>query len=425
MKDIVDQVSPSFCAAKWTQVTIDLQHGMTHSCHHPIRHKIPLRELKKNASALHNTKFKMKQRKLMLKGQRPKECSYCWNIEDSADEAISDRFIKSNDDWSKPYIHDIADQQWDSFYRPKYLEVFFSSKCNLTCSYCMADVSSSIEAEMKQYGLYPLKDRVLKRHRKYSAKRLKMKDGINPYIEAFWEWLPDVYKQLHVLRLTGGEPLLDDNLDRLMDYMIEHPHSLDFIVNTNLSTTSTLVERFYDKIELLYKKCGLRTQIYTSLDTWGEQAEYIRSGMNYDRVVDNIKTFIRRFPDHPVVIMCCLNVLSIPGFTSFLKDVVALKKMGNLTLDISFLKDPGYLCAKIADEPLRESLKASYRFMEEHEFTDFEKQKLKRIILLLEGIKENDYSKERRNFSLFIKEYDRRKNKDFVEIFPSMNHYIE
>jgi hypothetical protein len=27
-KKVVDSISSSFCAAKWTQVTIDLQHGM-------------------------------------------------------------------------------------------------------------------------------------------------------------------------------------------------------------------------------------------------------------------------------------------------------------------------------------------------------------------------------------------------------------
>ena len=36
-----------FCLAKWTQVTIHLQTGMTHSCHHPSPHKIPLNEIGK------------------------------------------------------------------------------------------------------------------------------------------------------------------------------------------------------------------------------------------------------------------------------------------------------------------------------------------------------------------------------------------
>jgi hypothetical protein len=44
-RDKINAISPSFCAAKWQQVTMHLQTGHTHSCHHPQTHKIPLIEL--------------------------------------------------------------------------------------------------------------------------------------------------------------------------------------------------------------------------------------------------------------------------------------------------------------------------------------------------------------------------------------------
>ena len=134
---------------KWTQVTIHLQNGHTHSCHHPRTHKIPLTELKDNPSALHNTNYKKKQRRTMLNGGRPEECDYCWNVEDNSNE-FSDRIYKSNSDWS--------DKHWDKFekkingtnylidwkenFNPSYVEVVFSSACNLKCSYCAPHISS-------------------------------------------------------------------------------------------------------------------------------------------------------------------------------------------------------------------------------------------------------------------------------------------
>lgn len=78
-------ISPTMCAAKWQQVTIHLGTGTTHSCHHPKVHPIPLEELVKNPSALHNTKYKKELRKQMLDGQRPDECDYCWRVEDNPD----------------------------------------------------------------------------------------------------------------------------------------------------------------------------------------------------------------------------------------------------------------------------------------------------------------------------------------------------
>ena len=37
----------------------------------------------------------------MLQGGRPKECDYCWNVEDSSD-SFSDRHLKS-ESWSLPH----------------------------------------------------------------------------------------------------------------------------------------------------------------------------------------------------------------------------------------------------------------------------------------------------------------------------------
>ena len=52
---------------KWTQVTLHLQLGHTHSCHHPRTHPISTKEIARNPSTLHNTRYKKLRRKEMLK----------------------------------------------------------------------------------------------------------------------------------------------------------------------------------------------------------------------------------------------------------------------------------------------------------------------------------------------------------------------
>ena len=111
-RDQLNAVSPSFCTAKWLQVTMHLQNGHTHSCHHPQTHKIPLEELRSNPTALHNTEFKKRQRRMMLNGIRPKECQYCWNVEDLGGDHISDRHLKSHDTWARPHLKQIAESDW-------------------------------------------------------------------------------------------------------------------------------------------------------------------------------------------------------------------------------------------------------------------------------------------------------------------------
>ena len=91
----IDKISPSFCGAKWYNATIWLNSGSTASCHHPPAHKIPVEEVLKNPKAIHNTSYKKMVRKQMLDGERPKECDYCWKVEDLGKNYVSDRTYKS------------------------------------------------------------------------------------------------------------------------------------------------------------------------------------------------------------------------------------------------------------------------------------------------------------------------------------------
>ena len=140
-KEQLDKISPSMCYAKWSQVSMHLTNGMTHSCYHPPTHKIPLDELDKNITALHNTEEKKEQRRQMLKGERPDGCSYCWNIEDQGDR--SDRVYRSGEYWAQQSKEDIMDAGASGNINPRYVEVNFNQACNFKCSYCSPHLSTA------------------------------------------------------------------------------------------------------------------------------------------------------------------------------------------------------------------------------------------------------------------------------------------
>jgi hypothetical protein len=155
VKEELDSVGKGMCLAKWTQVTMQLQTGHNHSCHHPATHKISKTEIARNPSALHNTKFKKLKRKEMLSGGRPTECDYCWNVEDNSDR-FSDRVFKSGEQWSWDYKEEIFNSDWRQDYNPKYVEVAFSNACNFKCSYCGPAFSSKWVEEIEKFGGYNL-----------------------------------------------------------------------------------------------------------------------------------------------------------------------------------------------------------------------------------------------------------------------------
>ena len=207
-RELLNEISPSFCLAKWLQHTLYLQNGMNHSCHHPPTHKIPLEEVQSNYKALHNTAHKKQQMQMMLDGERPKECDYCWRVEDLGTDYFSDRVYKSKVSWSKPYLFDVLEAGTTDI-NPTYMEISFSNVCNFKCAYCSPDLSSRWYDEIQQHGAYPTTNN----YNSFEQLRTLGKMPIphreeNPYVDAFWKWWPELYASLHTLRLTGGEPLM-------------------------------------------------------------------------------------------------------------------------------------------------------------------------------------------------------------------------
>ena len=254
-KKQLDSISPSFCTAKWTQTTLHLGVGHTHSCHHPRTHVIPISEIQKDPSALHNTSFKKSIRKEMLNGVRPKECDYCWKVED-AGELLSDRVLKSYEPWSRPFIDDVLTAGSSESINPKYLEVSFSNVCNFKCSYCSPDVSSKWMEEIKEHGPYPTSTQF----NNLNWIKIQNKEPIpereeNPYVDAFWQWWPSLYPDLHTFRITGGEPLLSKHTFQVLDYIISNPNTqLELSINSNFCVPDELFDKFIKKLQLIKKQ---------------------------------------------------------------------------------------------------------------------------------------------------------------------------
>lgn len=437
-KEKLDSVSPAFCLAKWYQVTLHLQNGHNHSCHHPNTHQTPLSELQKNPDSLHNTIFKKQIRQLMLEGVRPKECEYCWKIEDTPGEHYSDRTIKSNDEWAKPFFNDALKSGSNESVNPKYLEVSFSNSCNFKCAYCLPHISSSWMKELKQFGEYPTQSKHhAYNHLEQSGKMPIMDTSLNPYVKAFWEWWPSLYSDLKTFRITGGEPFMVPDTYKVLDYIIQNPNKdLSLAINSNLGVEKHLIDKAVEKIQKASSNIKDLT-IYTSLDTWGVQSEYIRFGLDLELFKTNLFTILEKLPDVNVTFMCTYNLLSIAHFREFLEFIIDLKnkykKPGSqydsrIVLDISYLKDPHFMGANIASADFFDRMKSDLNFMIANSpdtssggigFTDFELNKMQRLYNWASSGCTPEYQQQQlKDFFVFFSEYDKRRSTDFLKIFP-------
>jgi len=443
VKSKLDGVGCGFCLAKWSQVTIHLDKGLTHSCHHPSPHKIPLRELKNNPSALHNTRFKKKKRREMLNGKRPKECDFCWNVEDNSN-SFSDRTLKSAEPWAWDQFEKIKSSNWNENYNPRYVEVSFSNACNFACAYCGPQYSSKWVEEIEKHGGYPTE------HSFNSIDEIKARDQMpykqsedNPYVEAFWKWWPDLYPDLHTFRMTGGEPLMSKDVWKVLEYIRDNPDinpNLSLSINTNLGVPDKLIDKLLDIVEDLTQNNKVREFIiFTSCEATGRQAEYSRFGLDYDKFWFNIEKILKRLPKVTVNIMAAFNALSVFTYSDLIDKVYEFKKkyhndqrywVESLQLDTSYLRWPTHLSVKILEPEHKELIleaakKALYYGMKDtpmttHGFSDIQIQKIKRTYDYAVGESDFDVEKYRKDFVKFVTEYDRRRNTNFLEVFPEL-----
>ena len=454
VKDRLDSVGCGFCLAKWTQVTMHLHNGMTHSCHHPSPHKIPLDEILENPTALHNTNYKKEKRKEMLEGKRPKECDYCWKVEDNSN-SFSDRVFKSEEPWSLPFFEEISTAKWDTNYNPKYVEVAFSNACNFKCSYCGPMFSSKWVEEVEKHGGYPTTGNFNNLEYFKETKTLPFKHSEeNPYVEAFWKWWPDLYKDLHTFRITGGEPLLAKDTWKVLDYIIEQENpnrNLHFAINSNLGSPDKLIDGFIEKINKIESEGRVKDfVIFTSADAWGKQAEYGRNGLDFEQFWKNINKILEKCPTVTIGIMCTYNAFSVFSFDELINNVYELKKKYSslkrawttaVTLDASYLRFPQHQTVQVLPSRFSRIVKSYYELMKSLEevyhvnlnengvtygFAEVEITKIKRIYdWMLSNQNQNELKTNRYDFFKFVTEHDIRRNTNFVETFPELKTFYE
>jgi sulfatase maturation enzyme AslB (radical SAM superfamily) len=432
----LNTVSPSFCLAKWFNVSIHIPTGKTHSCYHPPIHAVPLEEIKIDVSALHNTKYKKEQRQKMLDGSRPDECDFCWQIEDSGSN-LSDRAYRSKDVYSDGIIEEALAVGATGNALPRYVEVNFNQACNFKCSYCSPHLSTAWMSDIEKNGAFILADRW---HNDLTwVRKLNIDNSLdNPYLQAFWKWLPDIYPTLHTFRMTGGEPLMDKNTFRMFDYVKEHPKKdLHLSITSNCCPPGDQWKKFMNSLKDITEVDAIdHFMLYCSLDSWGAQAEYIRNGLDFDTLCSNVTDYLRNSQNHSLTFIITFNVLSYTGFLDYIKNIHKLRQEYNtdrqlIWFDVPMLNDPMWMNPKLIPE-LVEELEKSIKYMSAnketmfnrfHGFKDFEISKIQRLIDWVKTPAGFDSNTSKKNFYLYFKEQDNRRGTKFLSVFPQLTNF--
>jgi organic radical activating enzyme len=436
-QQVLDKKSSSFCAAKWYNATIWLGSGMTTSCHHPPAHLVDIDKVGANPRLLHNTDQKKDDRRKMLAGERPQGCEYCWKIEDMGRDAISDRVYKSKI-YPIKALDEAYNTPWQDDVNLRTLEIAFDRTCQFACSYCNPAFSTTWVKDIQRNGPYESLVSDGRNHFTHShdSSQLYRFGETNPYVEAFFKWWEtDLHQTLQELRITGGEPLMSGDTWKLIEWFKENKgrSQTRLAINSNLGMDRLKLLEFIEKVENIP-----HLEIYTSMESVNQQAEYIRDGLDYDLWMHNVQELLEHEHIKAVHCMCTINALCLEQLPDLLYQLLKLKQVYgrervNFTLNI--LRFPSFQSPLILPDNLRTQYKTKLqdflnsnrnnKFMHEHEFNH-----LQRLIDYLDVVKTPhsdafDMPKLHNDFKQFFSQYDQRREKNFAETFPNLKEWYE
>jgi organic radical activating enzyme len=330
--------SDIFCTVKWKHASINLQSAKVKSCcHQNFRNWNS--ENRKNKIQFHDTLEDRFERTQILKGIKPDNCQRCWIHEEK--NQSSDRIIWNEKPWIKPFSQNLLLTKPIELPHPSWLEVNFSNKCNLKCSYCSPQFSTAWEKEINSFGPYQIDIPY-----NYLEQLNYDQKTISEFNSEYQKWFEENYSSLRFLKITGGEPLINNQTFGLLDWIENNRNSeLTLSINSNLSIPGDVFHKFLTKIKnIILDQKIKRFTLHVSLDSTYEHAEYIRYGLNYKLLTENIKHYLSTV-DGDLVIICTLNNLSLFRLKKLYEYIQELKKTfgttGHLiTIKLKPLTDP-------------------------------------------------------------------------------------
>jgi organic radical activating enzyme len=298
--------------------------------------------------------------------------------------------------------------------------------------------SSSFHAEIKKHGPYNM----VKNHALHVDWFNPIPEDENPYIKAWWEWWPELSKTLNILRITGGEPLMHKSTWNLFEELKKNPRPhLELNLNSNLGVSTRIVEKFAKEVKHLLDTKSIKSfKLYTSIDSWGPRAEYMRTGLDVNLWERNMRTYLET-TSGAITFMCTFNILSVTSFTLLLEKIMQWRKeypgVNNrrIRFDTPYLKEPlqydMHILPKLEFLPYFDKI---LTFIEDNKdeankekFSDLEYERFRRVRDYFASVQYDDkkISSGRKDFYNWFNEFDRRRNTTFLETFPEMKSFYD
>ena len=361
---------------------------MTYNCHAAKPHPVNFIRLKDKPGQLFNTDVNVYERQQMLVNERNISCEQnCWSAEDRG--ATSPRIEQGGIERTHEQV----------ITTPELIDLTINGDCNLTCSYCCKEFSSSWRRDVVTNGDYPLtnftdlqytannKDRALL---EISQRNLKNTEQYQALLNEIRLLAPGLKR----LTVTGGEPFLDNSL---VEMLTELPLGKDTFIEiyTGLGVEYKRFERIVKQLEHLNN-----VLVVVSGENTGKFLEFNRYGNQYKDFVDKV-TLLKQ-SKVKLVFQSTLSNLTIHDFHNFYKEY------GNYEIWVTFAYQPTMMAPYVLDVDSKQKIKYNIQTIPEK----YQK-------MILNSIMAEPTEQQRINAAEFLREFVRRRPDLDLSIYPS------
>lgn len=196
-------------------------------------------------------------RQKFINNERLEECKVCWD--DEAAGLLSFRQISNqitNIDIDNPNLTEIV--------------LKLSNKCNCACRICNSYLSSLWETE--------------------NGEKLNLTD--NKINDDNWEDWCEILRNSRSLLMFGGEPLINPEVLKILDFLIENDlaKNIGLNLNTNATITNEKILNTLNKFQYVL--------LFFSIDDINEQYNYERWPANFDNIYRDLTLLHNRNYEH-------------------------------------------------------------------------------------------------------------------------------
>lgn len=333
-----------------------------------------------------------------LRNERPSGCKACWDEE--AAGMTSMRLTREKGGKEHPFatfFHHIP-----RLY-PKTLDLKLSNLCNLKCRICTPFLSSQWIKEIKDLEIKDMGDV----NSFTSNSREKFLE--NPENEEILkQWAPSI----DFLEFYGGEPLMQQEHDRILDIMAAHgnPSATSLYYNTN---SSICKENFFK----LWKKFK-QVIINFSIDDIGERFEYQRKNAKWSEALENISRYQELSRLHGVnmdiIIYTTVGVLNVFYLKEFFDEI---RKLG-LKIVLNMVHYPHHYAITILPSDVKDIIKEKLEMIDSSNMLHHTSPSIQNIINFMYGNEQNPEL-----LKIFFKKtkiHDGYRNESFAHTFPEI-----